>query len=90
MAVDNFAGPGMGNVYLISRTYSFNVIHLYRSIDNGNTFAPTGGTLIVTAENAGVQGPYVAVGPDHSVYAFWFDNRLPSQRIMMANPPTRA
>src|SRR5262249_40661836 len=45
-----------------------NGIFLYRSTDNGATFGPSGGTLITT----GNQGAFVAVGPDHSVYAFWW------------------
>ncbi len=32
------------------------------------TFGPSGGVPIVT----GNQGAFVAVGPDHSVYAFWY------------------
>lgn len=69
IAVDNFAGAGNGNVYLISRNFSTgNGIYLYRSTDHGATFGPTGGTLITT----GSQGAYVTVGPDHAVYAFWY------------------
>jgi hypothetical protein len=41
---------------------------MFRSTDNGATFGPSGGTLIV----GGNQGAFVAVGPDHSVYAFWY------------------
>ncbi len=67
--VDNFAGPGNGNVYLISRSFgSGNGIKMYRSTDQGATFGPSGGVSIVT----GNQGAFVAVGPDHSVYAFWY------------------
>ncbi|MBI1760867.1 MAG: putative Ig domain-containing protein [Acidobacteria bacterium] len=69
IAVDNFAGAGNGNVYLLSRNFGAgNGIFFYRSTDNGNTFGPSGGTLIV----GGNQGAYVTVGPDHAVYAFWF------------------
>ena len=69
VAVDNFPGAGNGNVYLISRNFGAgNGIKMYRSTDHGNTFGPSGGVPIVT----GMQGAYVAVGPDHSVYAFWF------------------
>lgn len=69
ITVDNFAGPGNGNVYLISRNFGGgDGVRIYRSTDNGNTFGPTGGTLIVS----GNQGAFVAVGPDHSVYAFWY------------------
>src|SRR5262249_43792128 len=45
-----------------------NGIFCFRSTDNGNTFGPTGGTLITT----GSQGAFVTVGPDHSVYVFWW------------------
>jgi hypothetical protein len=69
ITVDNFAGAGNGNVYLISRNFGAgNGIFLYRSTDNGATFGPSGGTLIAS----GNQGAFVAVGPDHSVYAFWW------------------
>src|SRR5215813_934262 len=69
ITVDNFAGAGNGNVYLISRNFGAgNGIFLYRSTDNGATFGPSGGTLITS----GFQGAFVAVGPDHSVYVFWF------------------
>src|SRR5581483_3516829 len=34
----------------------------------GNTFGPSGGTLITT----GNQGAFVAVGPNHEVYVFWY------------------
>ena len=43
-------------------------IYFFRSTDQGATFGPNLGTLIVT----GSQGAFVAVGPDHSVYAFWY------------------
>jgi Bacterial pre-peptidase C-terminal domain len=70
--VDNFAGPGSGNVYMISRRFGSSGggpgIYFFRSTDGGSTFGPDNGTLITT----GNQGAYVAVGPDHSVYAFWY------------------
>jgi hypothetical protein len=67
--VDNFPGPGQGNVYMLSRRFGTGPgIYFFRSTDGGNTFGPAGGTLIVT----GSQGAFVAVGPDHAVYAFWF------------------
>ncbi len=69
IAVDNFAGTGNGNVYLMSRRFGGSPgIYMFRSTDNGNTFGPSGGTLIV----GGNQGAFVSVGPDHSVYAFWY------------------
>ncbi|RKY91575.1 MAG: hypothetical protein DRQ13_11295, partial [Ignavibacteriae bacterium] len=70
IAVDNFGGTGNGNVYLMSRNFgSGGGIFMYRSTDNGATFGPSGGTNIVS----GKQGAFVVVGPDHSVYAFWYD-----------------
>src|SRR5215510_2996376 len=72
ITVDNFTGTGNGNVYLVSRRFGGTGggpgIYYFRSTDNGNTFGPNLGTQIVT----GSQGAFVAVGPDHSVYAFWF------------------
>jgi hypothetical protein len=69
ITVDNFAGPGNGNVYHMVRDFGLgDGIYFYRSTDGGNTFGPSGGTLI-TQEN---QGAFVVVGPDHAVYAFWF------------------
>ncbi len=70
IAVDNFAGPGNGNVYLISRRFGGTPgIYFFRSIDNGNTFTPSGGVNLFS----GGQGAFVAVGPDHSVYTFRYD-----------------
>jgi len=67
--VDNFAGPGNGNVYVVSRRFGGTApgIYFFRSTDDGDTFGPDGGSLIV----AGNQGAFVTVGPDHSVYVFW-------------------
>src|SRR5215813_13217313 len=67
ITVDNFAGNG--NVYLVARDFGVgNGIYFFRSTDNGVTFGPSGGALITP----GSQGAFVAVGPDHSVYAFWY------------------
>jgi hypothetical protein len=53
----------------VSRRFSgVQGIYFFRSTDHGATYGPTGGTLIVP----GSQGAFVAVGPDHSVYAFWY------------------
>jgi len=69
IVVDNFAGAGNGNVYLVSRNFGAgNGIFFYRSTDNGATFGPTGGVNIVT----GNQGAFVVVSPNHSVSVFWF------------------
>ncbi len=67
ITVDNFVGAGNGNVYLISRRFSGATgIYVYRSVDGGLTFSP--GVLI----DPGNQGAFIVVGPDHSVYAFWY------------------
>jgi hypothetical protein len=69
IAVDNFAGSGNGNVYIVSRRFGAGPgIYFFRSTDQGATFGPNLGTQIVT----GNQGAFVAVGPDHSVYVFWY------------------
>src|SRR5499426_2018449 len=69
ITVDNFAGAGNGNVYLVSRRFAApQGIYFFRSTDQGATYGPTGGTLITP----GAQGAFVAVGPNHSVYAFWY------------------
>ena len=68
--VDNFAGTGNGNVYLISRRFGGSQgIYMFRSTDNGNTFGPSGGVNIFS----GGQGAFVTVGTDHSVYAFYYN-----------------
>src|SRR5262249_22559398 len=69
IAVDNFSGPGNGNVYLVERDFGTGSgIYFYRSTDNGNTFGPSGGTFITS----GNQGAFVTVGNDHSVDVFWY------------------
>lgn len=69
MAVDNFPGAGNGNVYMLSRRFGAGPgIYFFRSTNHGATFGPNLGTLIVT----GSQGAFIAVGPDHSIYAFWY------------------
>jgi len=69
IAVDNFPGVGNGNLYLLSRRFGTDPgIYLFRSTDHGSTFGPNLGTQIVS----GSDGAYAAVGPDHSVYAFWY------------------
>src|SRR5215475_8227909 len=72
ITVDNFAGTGNGNVYLVSRRFGGAGggpgIYFFRSTDHGATFGPTNGTQITP----GAQGAFVAVGPDHTIYAFWW------------------
>jgi hypothetical protein len=75
LAVDNYAGTGQGNVYLVIRDFSGgNGIYLFRSTDQGATFGPNGGILIASGAGGNVQGAWVTVGPDHTVYALWYDN----------------
>ncbi len=70
ITVDNFAGAGNGNVYMLSRRFGAGPgIYFFKSTDNGATFGPSGGTSIVS----GFQGAFIEVGPDHSVYAFWWN-----------------
>jgi hypothetical protein len=65
MTVDNFAGAGNGNVYLISRRFGGAPgIYLHRSTDHGATFSA--GLQLWTSG----QGAFVAVGPGHEVYTF--------------------
>jgi hypothetical protein len=72
IAVDNFSGPGQGNVYLANRDFgSGNGIYFYRSTNQGATFGPNGGTAIATA--GATQGAFVTVTPDHAVEVYWFD-----------------
>jgi len=83
IAVDNFTGSGQGNIYLVERDFGpGNGIYLFRSTDDGATFGPTGGILIASAAAHNVQGAYVTVAPDHSVYVFYFDQSSP-QAIRM-------
>ena len=86
MAVDNFPGPGQGNVYLVWRNYSVpslvpqpnrdrDAIVLTRSTDDGLTWGSDGGTVIDPSGSRGAtanQLAFVTVGPDHAVYVFWW------------------
>jgi hypothetical protein len=82
IAVDNFPGPGYGNVYLVtdhahalSETefpYAFYEMLLTRSTDDGLTWGPVGGTTLVSDLYGNFFGPNVTVGPDHAVYVFWW------------------
>jgi hypothetical protein len=84
ITVDNNAGPGNGNVYLVERDFGGgNGIYFFRSTDNGGSFGPNGGTLIASAGSGNVQGAYVTVGNDHSVYVFYLDNSTSTEYIMV-------
>lgn len=83
IAVDNFAGSGQGNVYHAYRDFEVGGgIRFTRSIDNGATFLPSPG-LMIKAAAINVQGAYVVVGPDHSVYVFWYDQDFTPRQIQM-------
>jgi hypothetical protein len=91
IAVDNYAGPGYGNVYLAWTDFTFKNngsltdkgIYFTRSTDDGTTWGPSGGVPIDVPSQAGVQGAFVTVGPDHTVYVFWWYGRE-SQNILIS------
>jgi len=75
IAVDNFPGPGQGNVYHVVRDFGGgNGVRFFRSLDQGATWGPFGGTVIASASPSNVQGAYVVVAPNHDVHAFWYDS----------------
>ena len=83
IAVDNYAGPGYGNVYLAWTDFTVKNnggqpnkgIYFTRSIDDGVTWGPSGGAPIDAKPGANnVQGAFVTVGPDHAVYVFYWQN----------------
>ncbi|MEJ2595344.1 MAG: sialidase family protein [bacterium] len=78
IVVDNYAGSGNGNVYLISRRFGGTPgIYFFSSTDDGDTFGPDGGLQLVTAGvNNNRQGAFLVVGPSHEIYAFWMDEPL--------------
>ncbi len=88
MTVDNFPGEGQGNVYVVFTNFEGGGedsrpggIYLTRSTNGGDTWTPNGGRVIT---NECGQGAYVTVGPDHSVYVFWWDcSAAPQERILM-------
>src|SRR5262249_54865459 len=74
ITVDNFAGAGQGNVYVVWRDFGpGNAVKFSSSTDGGAGYSPPGGTVIAGAGAFNVQGAYVTVGPDHAVYVFWLD-----------------
>ena len=78
LAVDNFAGPGNGNLYVCVTDFGFSPARIVvtHSIDNGATWAPAGGVVLSSSGQS--QGCYVAVGPDHSVYVAYFRGNAPN------------
>lgn len=94
MVVDNFPGPGFGNVYLawndLSADPANNALFVTRSTDDGLTWGPAGGTRIASAGPPGFAnafGGWVTVGPDHAVYVFWWSQDGP--RILMRGSTDR-
>jgi hypothetical protein len=81
IAVDNYPGTGYGNVYLTwtevnAVTGIHKAIDFTRSTDDGLTWGPSGGTPIASPGPNGTASfelPFVTVGPDHTVYLFWWD-----------------
>ena len=77
LAVDNFGGPGNGNVYHVVRDFGAgNGIYFFSSSDQGATFGPPAGTLIASGAAGNVQGAFVVVTPNHDVHALWFDSSV--------------
>jgi hypothetical protein len=78
IAVDNAPGAGQGNVYVLFRNFRGapglqpSGIYFTKSTDQGATFGPNPGTLIF----GGGQGAFIAVGPDHAIYAFYFSSGI--------------
>jgi hypothetical protein len=84
LTCDNFVGPpgsGYGNFYYFWRNFAAGGgMTLTRSLDDGMTFVPAPGLLITSGTG---QGGNVIVGPDHSVYCFWFDSSVVPNRIVV-------
>ncbi len=90
MTVDNYAGSGNGNLYLMSRRFAGTQgIYFHRSTDDGSTFS-SGIQLVGTPS----QGAFIEVGTDHSIYAFWlggttiFMRKSTDQGLTFAAPVT--
>ena len=92
IAVDNYPGPGYGNVYLAWTDFTFKNngsttdkgIYFTRSTDDGLTWGPSGGVPIAVKSGTNlVQGGFVTVGPDHAVYVMWWAGNT-SQNILMS------
>lgn len=85
LTCDNFPGvpgSGYGNFYLFWRNFaSGGGMTLTVSTNDGASFGPAPGILVDA--NANDQGASVLVGPDHSVYCFWFDSTTLPAHIFM-------
>ncbi len=74
ITVDNFAGAGNGNVYHVYRDFGApNGIFLTRSTNDGVSYSAP--ISIASGAAGNVQGAWVHVGPDHAVYAGFYDSR---------------
>ena len=86
LTCDNFVGPpgsGYGNFYFFWRNFAAGGgMTLTRSLDDGMTWGPPGLSTNILASGSG-QGANVIVGPDHSVYCFWFDSSVVPNRIVV-------
>jgi hypothetical protein len=84
LTCDNFVGPpgsGYGNFYYFWRNFAGGGgMTLTRSLDDGASFGPAPGILLTSGTG---QGGNVIVGPDHSVYCFWFDSSVVPNRIVV-------
>lgn len=66
--VDNNPGPGSGNVYIGWRNFqTTDNMRFARSTDGGNTW----GSIQSMAFQG--NGAYLSIGPDHSIYYYWYD-----------------
>jgi hypothetical protein len=92
IVVDNHPGPGYGNVYLAWTDQTVKSdgslvdkgIYFTRSTDDGLTWGPSGGVPIdVKPGTNNVQGAFVTVGPDHTVYVIWWFGAT-SQNILLS------
>jgi hypothetical protein len=92
IAVDNNPGPGYGNAYLAWTDFTFKNdgsivnkgIYFTRSTDDGQTWGPCGGVPIDAKPGINaVQGGFVTIGPDHTVYVIWWYGGT-SQNILMS------
>lgn len=77
IAVDNAPGVGQGLVYLFARDFAAGGgMRLARSNDNGVSFS----NIQLLASGVGTLAN-VAIGPDHTVYAFWLEGTLLRVRV---------
>jgi hypothetical protein len=90
MAVDNVSGsPFQGNLYVTITRFvanGQNTISLVRSTDGGQTWSSAIDLTSLSAAEAanlqGVQGSFIAIGPNGEVYVSWYDSRVDGIRIV--------